>query len=248
MTPAYKVLRVPALHFMILWTQNVVEFTGIFANETLLDQDFRAKGPFGGDGDDIRRTCLCNTTGTPTYSVNELHLLDLDRPLHLSGHFLKLRNRVWLLFFKQPHVQPLQGEKTVALLHTRMTGPVVKRSGGRAATAIIVVMCDNRIPTFTTSLRSLCAHASFPPCQPQSPINRQKHSKLHPSKRLRQTATPRIRWMRPYRMQASCCTAHLISLMRSASLRLQNVTSSTRHRSQWSFWVTPAKTCPQVVA
>ena len=62
------------------------------------------------------------------------------------------------------------------------------------------------------------------------------------------TTTPRIGLMRPYWMQASCCTAHLTSLMRSASLRLHNVTSSTRHRSQWSFWVTPAKTCPQVVA
>ena len=77
------------------------------------------------------------------------------------------------------------------------------------------------------SVRSLCAQASFPPCQPQGPINRQTHSKLHPSKRLRQTTTPRIGLTRPYWMQASCRTAHYMGLMRSASPRLQNVTSST---------------------
>ena len=56
-----------------------------------------------------------------------------------------------------------------------------------SATAIIVVTCDYRIPTFTTSLRSLSAQASFPPCQPCGPINRQTRSTLHPSRRLRHT-------------------------------------------------------------
>ena len=32
-------------------------------------------------------------------------------------YFLNLRNRLWLPMFKQPHVEPLQGENSIALLH-----------------------------------------------------------------------------------------------------------------------------------
>ena len=41
-------------------------------------------------------------------------------------------------------------------------------------TAILMATCDRRMPTFTTSSRSLCAQAPFPPCpttRPHKPTN-----------------------------------------------------------------------------
>ena len=114
-----------------------------------------------------------------------------------------------------------------------------------AATAIIMVKCDNRMPTFTTSLGSLCAQASFPPCQPQGPRNRQTHSTLQ-SKRLHQTATPRIGLMWPNWMQASCCAAHLTSVTDAICITTTHLLHATP--VTMVSGVTTAKTCPQVVA
>ena len=92
-TSPYMSLRIPASHFMILWTQNVVESTGSFTNETLLDQHFREKEPFDADRDDVltENSAFLSLSFEPASACQLVHQLSADRSWGISTVLCTIR-------------------------------------------------------------------------------------------------------------------------------------------------------------